>query len=60
MKLPFLAKELENKWIAVRQKPREVVAWARSYGALSRKLKKNQKDQVVLLKVPKFEEQIKW
>jgi cytochrome oxidase Cu insertion factor (SCO1/SenC/PrrC family) len=56
MKLPLLIKDFENKWVAMTSKPDTVVASARSYKALNRKLKKDQKDQVVLLKVPRFDQ----
>lgn len=46
----------ENKWIALKQKPDEVIASARTYKALARKLKKAQKEQVVLLKIPKSDQ----
>lgn len=56
MKLPYINNNLENKWVALKEKPHEVVAWARSYKALERKLKKDQREQVVLLKIPKSDQ----
>lgn len=56
MKLSNLNQIFENKWIALQQKPNEVIASARSYKALARKLKKDQREQVVLLKIPKSDQ----
>ena len=50
------SRTLENKWIALTQKTQAVVAWAKSYKALARKLKKDQREQVVLLKIPKSDQ----
>ncbi len=55
MKLPSLLEKFENKWVAYTRKPQNVVASARSYQALNNKLKKDQKQAVTVLKVPKFD-----
>jgi hypothetical protein len=58
MKLPSFVKDFENKWIALSKKPLEVVSSARTYKALERKLTKDQKAEVTVLKVPKFDQNI--
>lgn len=56
MKLPSLVKDFENRWIALSKKPHEIISSARTYKALERKLTKDQKTKVVVLKIPKLDQ----
>jgi hypothetical protein len=58
VKLPSLVKDFENRWIALSKKPQAIISSARTYKALARKLTKDQKSKVVVLKVPKLDQQI--